>query len=85
MADASYWIYLSHMPVVVLLVALLGTTTLGTAPQFVLVTVGALAASLLTYPVLVRYTVVGRLLNGRRSRRRRRPVPVEPALRGVPG
>jgi glucans biosynthesis protein C len=85
MADASYWIYLSHMPAVVLLVALLGTTTLGTAPQFVLVTAGALAASLLTYPVLVRYTVVGRLLNGRRSRRQRRPIPVESALRGVPG
>lgn len=68
MADASYWIYLSHMPAVVLLVALVGATTLGPGPQFVLVTTGALAASLLTYALLVRYTLIGRLLNGRRTR-----------------
>jgi peptidoglycan/LPS O-acetylase OafA/YrhL len=81
MADASYWIYLSHMPAVVLLVALVGATTLGTGPQFVLVTIGALAASLLTYPLLVRYTAIGRLLNGRRVRPRRRRTPVsKPAL-----
>jgi fucose 4-O-acetylase-like acetyltransferase len=86
MADASYWIYLSHMPAVVLLVALVGATTLGTAPQFALVTVGALAFSLLTYPLLVRYTVIGRLLNGRRRRSRRsRAVTSKPALRGAAG
>jgi peptidoglycan/LPS O-acetylase OafA/YrhL len=84
MADASYWIYLSHMPAVVVLVALLGTTTLGVAPQFFLVTMGALAASLVTYPLLIRYTVVGRLLNGRRQRGKR-PVAIKPALRGAPG
>jgi glucans biosynthesis protein C len=84
MADASYWIYLSHMPAAVVLVALLETTTLGVAPQFLLVTMGALAASLVTYPLLIRYTVVGRLLNGRR-RRGRQPVAVKPALKGAPG
>ncbi len=68
MADASYWIYLSHMPAVVLLAALLGATALGTAPRFALVTAGALAFSMLTYPLLVRYTVIGRVLNGPRER-----------------
>jgi peptidoglycan/LPS O-acetylase OafA/YrhL len=89
MADASYWIYLSHMPAVVLLVALVGATTLGTGPQFVLVTAGALAASLLTYPLLVRYTAIGRLLNGRRRRPRRSRTSVskvsEPVLPGAAG
>lgn len=89
MADASYWIYLSHMPAVVLLVALVGATTLGTAPQFVLVTTGALAASLLTYPLLVRYTAIGRLLNGRRVRPQRNRTPVsktsKPVLPGAVG
>jgi glucan biosynthesis protein C len=86
MADASYWIYLSHMPAVVLLVALVGATTLGTGPQFVLVTIGALAASLLTYPLLIRYTVIGRLLNGRRLRTRRsRPSSSKPVLREAAG
>lgn len=85
LADASYWIYLSHMPAVVGLVALLGATALGTAPQFALVTAGALTFSLLTYPLLVRYSVVGRILNGRRQRRHRSPVRAESALRGAVG
>ena len=77
MADASYWIYLSHMPAVVLLVALLGATALGTAPKFALVTAGALAFSLLTYSLLVRYTLIGRTLNGPRERRPRRTSPAQ--------
>ena len=67
-ADSSYWIYLSHMPAMVLLVALVGLTSLGTAPQFALVTVGSLAFSISTYPLFVRYTAIGRLLNGPRQR-----------------
>jgi len=87
MADASYWIYLSHMPAVVLLVALLGATALGTAPKVVLVTAGALGFSMLTYPLLVRYTVVGRLLNGPRERppRRGSSASPKPAPSGVGG
>ncbi len=68
LADASYWIYLSHMPAAVGLVALAGTTALGTAPQFLVVSAGALAFSLVTYPLLVRYTAIGQVLNGPRKR-----------------
>jgi glucan biosynthesis protein C len=86
MADSSYWIYLSHMPAMVLLVALIGGTALGTAPQFVLITAGSLAFSLLTYPLFVRYTVIGRVLSGPRTRpRRHRPFFAKLTLRGVPG
>lgn len=67
-ADSSYWIYLSHMPTMVLVVALVGATSLGTAPQFAIVTLGSLAISIATYPLLVRYTAIGRLLNGPRKR-----------------
>ena len=67
-ADSSYWIYLSHMPAMVLIAALGGALALGTASQFALVTVGALAFSFATYPLFVRYTPVGRLLNGPRDR-----------------
>jgi len=81
MADSSYWIYLSHLPAMVVVVALVGATTLGTAPQFILVTAGSLAFSLLTYPLFVRYTVIGRILNGPRARSRRRP---KPTLRTLP-
>jgi len=70
LADASYWIYLSHMPALILIVALAGSLSLAAAPEFALVTAGALAFSLATYPLFVRYTVIGRMLNGPRRRRR---------------
>lgn len=87
MADSSYWIYLSHMPAMVVVVALVGATTLDTAPQFLLVTAGSLAFSLLTYPFFVRYTVIGRILNGPRVRSRRRGslAATKPALRNISG
>lgn len=69
-ADSSYWIYLSHLPAMVLVMAWLGTTALGTAPLFTLVTLGSLAFSLVTYPLFVRYTAIGRMLNGPRERPR---------------
>jgi glucans biosynthesis protein C len=85
LADSSYWIYLSHMPAMVLVVALAGTLALGTAPEFALVTLGSLAFSLLTYPLLVRYTVIGRMLNGRRTRKPRRgPLSVRAASNPLP-
>jgi glucan biosynthesis protein C len=73
LADSSYWIYLSHMPAMVLVVALVTATTLGTATQFGLVTICSLAVSLITYPLFVRYTAIGRILNGRRTRAPGRP------------
>jgi peptidoglycan/LPS O-acetylase OafA/YrhL len=79
MADSSYWIYLSHLPAMVLVVALVGVSTLGTAPAFLLVTAASLTFSLLTYPLFVRYTVIGRTLNGPRARRPKRHGRVRPA------
>lgn len=70
MADSSYWIYLFHLTPMVLLIALLSATGLGTSAQFALVVAGSLAASLATYPLLVRHTPIGWVLNGRRERTR---------------
>jgi len=72
LADSSYWIYLSHMPAMVLIIGLLSTWSLGTGPTFFLITAAAMAFSLLTYPLFVRYTAIGWLLNGRRTRPSRR-------------
>lgn len=86
LADSSYWIYLSHMPAMVLIAALAGTMALGTAPQFVLLTAFSLAFSVLTYPLFVRYTAIGRVLNGPRERRRPRLLSrLRPLARGAPG
>jgi glucan biosynthesis protein C len=83
LADSSYWIYLSHMPALVLLAAVVTTTTLGTAPQLGIVTIGSLAASLVTYALFVRYTPIGRVLNGLRQRPSRAPA-IDPGP-AVPG
>lgn len=78
LADSSYWIYLSHMPALVLLVAVVTTTTLGAAAQFGIVTIGSLAASLATYALFVRYTTIGRVLNGPRLRQQPKKPKVDP-------
>jgi peptidoglycan/LPS O-acetylase OafA/YrhL len=69
-ADSSYWIYLSHLPMMVLVIGVVGGAALGTAPSFVIVTVASLGFSFVTYTLFVRYTVIGRVLNGPRVRRR---------------
>jgi peptidoglycan/LPS O-acetylase OafA/YrhL len=70
MADSSYWIYLSHLPAMVLAIALVGGAGLGIAPSFLLVTGAALAFSMVTYPLVVRHTPIGWVLNGPRERSR---------------
>jgi glucans biosynthesis protein C len=84
LADSSYWIYLSHLPAMVLTIALVSTWAIGVPAAFLLVTAASLAFSLLTYPLLVRYTALGRLLNGPRQRRRRRTVATRPAGAAAP-
>jgi peptidoglycan/LPS O-acetylase OafA/YrhL len=67
MADASYWIYLVHYPLVLALQDALAGVRWHWAvkcPAIVLVT---LAVSLVTYHYLVRFTVIGRVLNGSRG------------------
>lgn len=68
MADSSYWIYLSHLAPMVLLVALVAESGIATPIQFAFVTAGSLAVSFATYPLFVRYTAIGRVLNGPRER-----------------
>jgi len=82
LADASYWIYLSHMPLMVPIIALIATTSFGVPLQFTIVTVSALALSLITYALFARYTVIGRALNGPRRRPESRRVRRKSALAG---
>ncbi|CAN5245690.1 acyltransferase family protein [soil metagenome] len=66
LADASYWIYIVHLPLVMVGQVL---ATGVDAPWWIkmgAVVVGTLAISLVTYELLIRHSFMGRWLNGRR-------------------
>ena len=66
MADASYWIYLAHVPLVMAL-QLLVSQWPGPAPlKFLFVVATSAALLLLAYRLFVRRTWIGAWLNGRR-------------------
>lgn len=69
LADASYWIYLTHLPVVVFLQVWMARWPLGWELKFPLLLALAMGFLLLTYHFLVRSTFLGAALNGRRHPR----------------
>ncbi len=70
LADSSYWVYLFHAPVMYVTVFALSKTGLSPLVIAVLAITAALAVTLLTYHYLVRPTIIGRYLSGRRRPRR---------------
>jgi len=82
LADASYWIYLVHLPLVAALQVVAGPLPLHWTVKFPAILVAAFAVLLASYRYLVRGTVIGQTLNGRRLPRsvpRGQPLAVEPS------
>ena len=81
LADASYWVYLIHLPIVAGLQ--IGLAQLPASPLLKCAAVSAIAAAvcLWSYTGWVRHTAIGALLDGHpaASPRRRQRVPVGPA------
>lgn len=73
LADASYWIYIIHLPLVMAAQVLMLDAPLPWWGKLAAVTAGVMAVSLLSYELLVRHTFIGKGLNGRRIPWRRRP------------
>ncbi len=69
-ADASYWIYLAHLPLVAALQVWVGDWPLHWALKFPLIVAVSLALLLLSYHFVVRSTLIGEVLNGKRHPRR---------------
>ena len=65
-ADASYWIYLAHLPVVAALQVLVGHLPWHWSLKFPLILVASFAGLFASYRYLVRATVIGHVLSGRR-------------------
>ena len=68
-ADASYWIYIVHLPIVMLLPLPISSVPLPAIVKLALVVAGATGLALVTYRYCVRSTFIGKQLNGRRYSR----------------
>jgi hypothetical protein len=67
-SDSSYWLYLVHLPLVILAQWMVRDWQVPAFLKFSAITIATSALLLLTYEYGVRYTVIGRLLNGPRTR-----------------
>ena len=67
LSDASYWFYLAHLPLVMAMQAVVRPWQIGAIPKFLLINLVVTAVLLVSYQFLVRHTIVGVLLNGRRK------------------
>lgn len=65
-ADASYWVYIIHLPLVLLFQYLVKGQDWPVAAKIAAVLFGTLAVALLSYRLFVRYSFIGTILNGRR-------------------
>jgi glucans biosynthesis protein C len=70
LADSSYWVYLTHLPIVGLLQVDLHPVAAPAVVKFLIVLSATMALTLASYQVLVRHTFVGLWLHGRRDRTR---------------
>jgi hypothetical protein len=64
----SYCLYLAHLPLVILLQSLIRSWDLPAAVKFWGLMIFASAVLLVSYQLLVRYTPIGTMLNGKRVR-----------------
>lgn len=69
LSDSSYWLYLVHLPVVLLLQDAIVTWAAPSFFKLITVTIAATGILLLSYHAFVRSTWIGVLLNGRRYTR----------------
>ncbi len=66
LSDASYWLYLAHLPLVVMGQRLAVRWDVNVHLEFLLICGGTAALLLATYQLGVRHTLIGRMLNGPR-------------------
>jgi peptidoglycan/LPS O-acetylase OafA/YrhL len=83
-ADASYWIYIVHLPVVAAMQVLVSHLPWHWSVKLPMILAGSLFVLFLSYHHMVRPTAIGKLLNGRKYPRQPRSSPdarLAPAVR----
>ncbi|MEO1028954.1 MAG: acyltransferase family protein [Pseudomonadota bacterium] len=78
-ADSSYWLYIIHLPLVIALQVWVSQWALMAELKFLIILGVSIPLMLLTYELLVRYTFLGSLLNGRKRVRQKTAKILEPA------
>jgi len=68
-ADASYWLYLIHLPIVMALQVAVSSFDWPWPAKFATILLVAIPAMFVSYQLLIRYSVIGAVLNGRRIRK----------------
>jgi glucan biosynthesis protein C len=68
-ADASYWLYIIHLPIVMALQVAVSRLDWPWETKFAAILAVAFPLMFASYQLLVRYSVVGAVLNGRRIRK----------------
>jgi peptidoglycan/LPS O-acetylase OafA/YrhL len=76
LSDSAYWLYLAHLPLIILAQLVVRDWPLPAFVKFALIVTVVTAFLLWTYEVMVRYTALGRFLNGPRVRPERVDAPV---------
>jgi peptidoglycan/LPS O-acetylase OafA/YrhL len=68
LSDSSYWMYLTHLTLVILLQAWVRTWDVDPLLKFVFIVATTCTILLILYQLAVRYTLIGTILNGKRIR-----------------
>ena len=68
LADASYWIYIVHLPIVIALQAALAPIDMPWFAKYPLLLAIAFAIMLASYQWFVRYSFIGAILNGKKEK-----------------
>ncbi len=84
LADASYWLYLAHLPIVFFLAAAFAKVPLPWAIKFPAILAIAMAVLLPSYHYLVRPTWIGEILNGRKYPRTKKSAERAPSATLLP-
>lgn len=63
-SDSSYWLYLIHLPIVMYLQVVLAESNIAAFWKFMIISLITIIVCLITYRYIVRYTFIGKILNG---------------------
>ena len=72
LADASYWLYLIHLPIIMAAQVWVSQWDMNPYLKYTIIMGTTLPIMLISYHVLVRYTFIGSVLNGKKHKRKQK-------------